>query len=452
MTGSAKGLFIKNKSAQPALIYFIYGINLTIITFFWWRGSSLEAQTLHGILTIIGRYTGLVSAYAALWQMLLIGRVPVLKQALGMEKEFYFHRWNGYITIASLIAHLVFLTVGYAMAGNIDLWTQLIDFIFNYDDVYNATVGAVLMVGLGGMSAVIIRKHLKYETWYLVHLTSYLAIILAFAHQLSTGGDFIRQPGFAIYWQALYIIVFGLIVLIRIVLPAIRWRQHDFRVKKIIKEAQDIYSIHIGGRHLNQVDYEPGQFAIWHFLAGENGWQGHPFSFSSYPGQSELRVTFKNVGDYTSQLKDISVGTPVILEGPFGKFTPQRLHQNKVLLIAGGIGLTPIMSMLPALVKRKMDIVLIYCARSDRELVFQRELEKIAAQGVKVSYITEDGSKGISGRLDTKVLEQTVSGIREREVFLCGPTAMMSSVTGMLQELGVPKDKIYSERFSLHTT
>ncbi len=453
----AKALASKSPDHQirtsPIMVYLLYGLNLVIITFFWWRGSHLESHTFHGMLTIFGRYTGLVSAYAALWQLLLIGRMPVIKQALGIEQEFKLHRWNGYAAIYLLLAHIVLLTAGYAIAGRVNLWAQFIDFVFNYEDIFKATIGSALMIGLVVMTIVIIRRQFKYETWYLIHLSSYLAIVLAFGHQLATGGDFIRQPGFALYWQSLYVLVFGLVVLVRLALPLWTWQQQHFRVEKVVEEAKGIYSIYISGRYLHQFIYQPGQFAIWHFLFGVNGWQGHPFSFSSHPSQDGLlRITVKNVGDYTSQLKNIKPGTPVILEGPFGNFTPQHLHQDKVLLVAGGIGLTPLISMLPELINSSRDTILIYAAQNKAELAMRQELDSYEKSGVKVYYVTDDGSLGAPGRLDSQKLIKLVPDVSSREVFLCGPPPMMAAVRKVLENQGVPSFYIHSERFSLHTT
>lgn len=443
---------VQRKLASPGLIYFTYAVNLFIITWFWWRGSHVEAGTLHGWLIILGRYTGLISAYAALWQLLLIGRMPVIKQALGMEQELKLHRLNGYAAIYFLLAHIAFSTIGYALSVHVDVIHQFVDFIFNYQDVLKATLASALMIGLVIMSVVIVRRHFKYETWYLVHLSSYLAIVLGFGHQLSIGSDFIIQPGFRQYWWALYILTFGLINFVRLARPLSIWLWQDWRVTRVIKEAEDIYSIYVTGRHIHKFRFEAGQFAIWHFLINLTSWQGHPFSFSVAPGSSELRLTFKNVGDYTSQLKKIIPGTRVIIEGPFGNFTANRLRGDNVVMIAGGIGLTPIISMLAELSKTNASISVIYAARHSNYLALRHELDKYAAlPSVEVHYLFDMSSTYSKHKLRQK-LRQLVPDIEDREVFLCGPIAMMSAVTGSLVAEGVSMDHIYTERFSFHSS
>lgn len=450
MTTSQSAAPVSTRRSRRAWVYGVYGFNLIIITWFWWHGSHLELGTLHGVLTVLGRLAALVSAYAALWQLLLIGRMPIIKQAFGMGEELNLHRWNGYAAILLLLAHIILTTVGYALTVHVNIWHQFVDFIINYEGILAATVGSVLMIGLVVLSVAIVRRQLKYETWYLVHLSSYLAIILGFSHQLSTGSDLLKQPGFVIYWWALYIITAALVVGFRFVQPLIVSWWQDFRVERVVAEAKGINSIYVSGRHLDHFKFVPGQFAIWHFLAGPTWWQGHPFSLSGQPGQPGLRLTVKTSGDYTRSLPRIKPGTRVIVEGPFGNFTSARLQGTKALLIAGGIGLTPLISMLGQLTATGADIVMIYAAQIEADIALRAELEAyVKAQAMKLHYIIEDPTyPGLTGRLDRAKLRKLVADLETREVFLCGPIPMMAAVTEHLVAEGVAPDHIYTEKFS----
>ena len=134
----------------------------------------------------------------------------------------------------------------------------------------------------------------------------------------------------------------------------------------------------IVGRRLDRLGAEPGQFFLWRFLDRRRIWSAHPFSLSAAPDGTSLRITVKALGDHTARLGGVRPGTRVLAEGPFGVFTESaRRRRDKVLLIAGGIGITPIRSMVE---RMRGDVVVIYRALSDGDLVFKRELDELMAR------------------------------------------------------------------------
>lgn len=429
--------------------YTFYAINLLIITLFWWHGSGREAGTLHGQFIIYGRLTALLSAYAILWVFVLASRVPLLERAFGMDEQLKLHRWAGDVAIGLLLAHIILSTLGYAMASHIGAITQFIQFIVGWDDMLKALAGTILFILVVGLSIMIVRRHLKYETWYLVHLTSYLAVILAFGHQLKDGVDLLTQPLFVDYWWALYILALGLWLVYRIIKPMALWIRHDFRVEKVVQEANNIFSIYVKGRNIENYAYDPGQFAFWRFLNNGQWWQGHPFSYSSEPGK-HLRLTFKQSGDYTSELALVKPGTRIIIDGPYGKFTNRFRKSDKLLLIAGGIGITPIISMLPDLAEQTSDIIIFYAARTAAEIAFTKELTKLVEHyHLKIFYVLSDEPDypGLTGFIDRQKLRGNVPDLSRREIYLCGPPPMMVMVAEALIEEGVPKSLIHTEKF-----
>jgi predicted ferric reductase len=380
-----------------------------------------------------------------------MARTAWLEVALGFEKMAVLHKWNGYLAIGLLLAHAVFQTLGYQLGDGKNVASQLADFLANYQGLLGATVALGLFAAVVVVSITIARRHLSYETWYYVHLYSYLAVALAFSHQLATGVDFAGNPVFVFYWCLLYVFVIGLLLLHRVVKPLITYERHRFHVQSIHKEARGVFSVYIAGRDLDRFQAQAGQFAMWRFLDRSRWWQSHPFSISAIPDGRRLRITVKNIGDFTSGVHGLKPGTPVLVEGPFGKFT-ERPAIRKVLLIAGGIGITPVRPLAEEMAMDGFDVRVLYRAHGPGDLVFKQELDALVERhGVRLDYLlTEDGSRKPKDswfRADT--LARLVPEIKQRAVYVCGPAAMTRAVVSSLHSLGVPPAQIRTEAFRL---
>ena len=432
-------------------VYVIAGAFGIAITVFWWQSTGFEmthsaADAFNGI----GRITGLLGTYLVLLQLLLFSRASWLEMAFGMERLSFLHRWNGFLSVSLLVVHAVFQTLGYQLGDGRNTFQQLVDFISNYPGLLGATVGLLLFVAIAIISITIARRKLSYETWYYVHLYSYVGIALAFTHQLATGVDFVNNQVFVLYWYALYVFVIGSLVLHRVVAPLRRFARHRFRVESIHKEGRGVFSIYITGDHLAELEIEGGQFGIWRFLDRQRWWQAHPFSFSAIPDGRRLRLTVKNVGDFTRGIHSLKPGTPVVLEGPFGSFV-EKFGREKALLIAGGIGITPIRPLAEELARDGLDVRVLYRAHSPTDVVFKSELETLASQhGVRVDYLlTEDGAKRRRGEgsLRPDALLAMVPEIKDRVVYICGPAGMTQTVRESLRQLGVDRSRVLTEVF-----
>jgi predicted ferric reductase len=424
-----------------------------LILGFWWVSSGFEiVRSGSDFFNGLGRVTALVGTYLVLWQLLLMARLPWLEHAFGLERMAVLHKWNGYLAIGLLVAHGVFQTLGYQLGDGKDVAGQLADFINSFEGLLAAIVALGLFVAVIGVSITIARRHLAYETWYFVHLYTYLAVVLAFSHQLATGVDFAGNPVFVFYWWLLYVVVGGLLVLYRVVGPLVAYEHHRFRVRSVEKEARGVFSVYIGGRDLGDFEAKAGQFAIWRFLDGKRWWQAHPFSISAIPDGRQLRITVKNIGDFTSGVHTLKPGTPVLVEGPFGKFI-ERPANPKVLLVAGGIGITPIRPLAEEMAADGFDVQVLYRVHDQGDIVFRREIDELAAQrGVRVAYLlTEAGSrrKPRDAWFQPRSLKQLVPDVLDRAVYVCGPPGMLRLVVDSLETLGVPPGQIRTEVFRL---
>jgi ferredoxin-NADP reductase len=229
------------------------------------------------------------------------------------------------------------------------------------------------------------------------------------------------------------------------VLSAARYRMH---VAEVIGEGPGVTSVRIAGRRLDRLRAEPGQFFLWRFLAPGHWWSAHPFSLSAAPDGATFRITAKSAGDHTSRFGTIPVGTRVVAEGPFGDFTERSRRHEKILLVAGGIGITPVRALLE---RMNGDVVAIYRVLSREDIVFAEELEELERRrGVAVHYVVGNhAAPDGAGLLSPEHLGELVPDLAEREVYLCGPPAMTSVLRKRLQAAGVPRRRLHVERFAI---
>src|SRR5436190_9446628 len=258
----------------------------------------------------------------------------------------------------------------------------------HYPGMVAATVGTGLMVVVVITSLVIARQRLPYEAWYLVHLSAYAGIALAWVHQIPTGNELAANPAAAAYWTALYLATLALLMVFRIVQPVFSAAWYRMHVREVTVEGLGVVSLRISGRHLDRLGARAGQFFLWRFLTRERWWAAHPFSLSAAPDGRSLRITVKSVGDFSSRIGEVPPGTRVIVEGPFGVFTAAVRRRERVVLIAGGIGITPIRALLEEMPGHPGDLALIYRVLRDDELVFRDELDALARErGITLHYV-----------------------------------------------------------------
>ncbi len=309
-------------------------------------------------------------------------------------------------------------------------------------------IGSLLIVAVSSIAAV--RRRLSYETWYGLHLYAYLGIALAFSHQLVVGADFIGDSVALWFWVSLYVVTFGLLLYYRVLTPIRRSARHRLRVAAVVPEARGVVSIYLAGRDLDELPVHAGQFFHIRFLRRGGWWRPHPFSISAAPDGRSLRVTVKDLGDDSHRMMTMPVGTPVFIEGPYGAFTPQLVERVRVVMFAGGIGVTPLRAILETLPPTRVRATLLYREGDPAELVFRDELTHIAAwNGADVRFLV--GHRGTSRMpidpLDPARLSQMVPDITDADVLVCGSRSFTQRVLGSLHALGVPSDQIHAERF-----
>jgi predicted ferric reductase len=424
-------------------------INALIIAWLWATGNTFSGVHSWGDLwTSVGRLTGLLSAYLALVQVLLLARLPWLERMLGFDRLTIWHRVNGKLCLYLVLAHVVFITIGYALTDQIAAPAEFLRLLTDYPGMIAATVGTVLMVAVVAMSLVIARRHFRYEAWYAVHLTVYAGIALAWFHQIPTGNELTANATAADYWTGLYLATLVLLLWFRLLVPIVQAWRFRLRVESVRVEGPGVVSLRIGGRNLHRLNARAGQFFLWRFLGRGRWWESHPFSLSAAPDGRSLRITIKASGDFTRRIGQITPGTRVMAEGPFGVFTSAARCRERVLFIAGGIGITPVRAMAEEM---SGDISIVYRVGSADDLIFRAELERLARdRGIALHFAVGDHTRSeTKDYLSIAHLRRLVPDLLERDIYVCGPPAMLRIVERDLASAGVRRQQLHTERFAL---
>jgi predicted ferric reductase len=433
--------------ANPAAVLALIGAGALGAVALWWVGVG-SIGGFGDWLTNAGRVTGLLAGYGVVVLVALMARIPPLERGIGADRLARWHATGGRYTVGLVIAHGLLITWGYAVTAHTNVASQTKTLLMSYPDVLAATVAGLLLVGVGIESARAARKRMRYETWYYLHFYTYLAVALAFSHQFATGADFRHNLAARAAWTGMYAAVGAAILWYRFVTPARQALRHRLRVVSVQKEAAGVVSVVVGGRHLAELGAESGQFFRWRFLARGMWWVSSPYSLSAPPRGDRMRITVKALGDQSCTLAAIKPGTRVLAEGPYGAMTAARRRRRKVLLIAGGVGITPLRALFQTIPAGARDLTLVYRASRNEDVVFRRELELLAEQRVANLRIVTGRRSELGGDpLSAAALEANVPHLARHDVYLCGPAGMTEAARRALRAAGVPRRQIHHESF-----
>lgn len=410
--------------------------------------SAESAGTLAapgGVATALGRLTGLIGTYLMLITVLLVTRLPALERQIGQDRLVRWHRNLGPWPLFLIAAHGILIAVGYGQAAKTGALHELGTLLWSYPGVLAATAGALLLFMAGITSYRIARRKMSHETWWVVHLYTYLALALAFSHQIGTGASFVGHPLTRTWWIAIWLATAGTAIVYRIGLPLWRSVYHALKVIEVRPEGPGVVSLILKGRHLDKLPLAGGQFLQWRFLKRGLWWQAHPYSLSGLAEPPYLRVTVKDLGDHSRALAAIEPGTRVAIEGPYGAFTAQARSGDAVLLVAAGVGTTPIRGLLQDLPPHT-DVVALLRAHSREDLVLGTEIRRLVkARGGRVHELIGPRERV---RTDAVALRHLVPDIAARDLFVCGPQGFTDAVTAAAREAGTPRRRIHHEAFA----
>lgn len=418
---------------------------LTVVCFGVIVEAGPELSRPGGAATFLGGMSGLVGMYLALLMVLMVARIGPIERVLGQDGILRWHRRLGPWPISLLTLHAILLTLGFAQAAKTGSLHELGQLIASYPGMLAATValGLMLMAGIASIRA--LRSRLRRETWWVLHLYMYLALALSFAHVLALGPSFVGHPAVQAIWLTVWLATAGTVIIYRFGLPVFRTLRHGLRVVEVRPEAPGVVSVICRGRHLDRLPVAGGQFLQWRFLVRGLWWQAHPYSLSAMPRPPYLRLTVRQVGDHSGAVARLRPGTRVAIEGPYGAMTASVSRHPRVLLVAGGIGITALRALLEDL-PRRTNAVVILRAPSPEQLVFGKEVAALLARrGGALHQVV--GSRHQVGDL-RQVLTRLVPDVSQRDVYVCGAAEFVHDVARAATELGVARDALHYEIFA----
>jgi predicted ferric reductase len=394
---------------------------------------------------VVANFVGLHAALVLMVQLVLVARLPWLDRRIGMDRLTLWHRWTGFALLWTVLTHAALVVLGYMVLDDESAWRAGLALVLDVPSLLGM-LAATLLVVVGATSLRAARRRLSYETWHALHLLPYLVVGLGILHQLLDGTTFpAALTAASMYWWVLWAVVVVALLVGRLGLPLWRNARHRFRVAAVVAESDDVVSIHVTGRHLDRLPARAGQFFIWRFPGHHRWWQANPFSLSAAPDGHSLRLTVKASGPASAALRHLPVGTRVFAEGPYGAFTSAQRTRDAALLIAGGVGVTPIRALLE---EATGPTTVLYRVRTGAEAVLLPELENLARRrGARLHVLA--GRTAAGSPFTPEALLGGVPDILDRDVFVCGPPGMTAAVLRSLRALGVPRQQIHAERFGL---
>jgi predicted ferric reductase len=416
-----------------AYVIIVFLLLIAMVIYSEWSKQDVFVKAGTGLILVVLPILAL--------QPVLAARLKLLDRCFGLDIIYIFHKSMGILAGMLLICASVFL-----IAGPVRFlpWTCI--------------VGATLILFL--VSSALIHKelHLTYEGWRTLHNVLFIAsfpVVLSLAWLMVISMDNLPAE---IIVAVLILTTLTSYVFHKFINPFHR-KKHLYRIVSVTRETKNVWTLIFKPPEGDtRFACLPGQFQFLTFDAG-NG-EEHPFTISSSPTQESYHAaSIKESGDFTSGIGSKKIGDLIAIQAPFGRFS-YVLHpaEHDLVFIAGGIGITPFMSMLRHMrdTASDMEVLLLYANRTEEDIVFRNELDSFSSQShprlhlVHVLSKAGDTWSGERGHINRALIEkQFIGDLRDKTFYLCGPPSMMTVTMSILLDLGIPSHRIRSERFAL---
>lgn len=438
---------IRNRTAQGAFWIAVYLLLILSPLFLLLIGPVPAGRNFWVELSVA---LGFVALSIMGFQFLITARFRHVAAPYGMDIMYEFHRQISWVAFALIIAHPVIL-----FANN----PRLLRLLNVFEAPWRARFGLGSILALLLLIATSIwRKRLgiNYESWRVGHgVLGTLAVAFGLAHAVLVN-HYLELPWKRVLWIASALFWIGLLVYVRLVKPLLMLRR-PYRVTEVFPERGRAHTLVLRPQGHRGFKFAPGQFAWLTLRNSPFAFQEHPFSLSSAStaDSGQVAFTIKALGDFTSTISDIRPGERAYLDGPYGAFSVDRHKAAGCVFVAGGVGITPVMSMLRTLADRgdERPLLLIYGSKDWDSITFREELDELKKRlNLQVEHVLTDpppGWPGESGRVTAEVLGRLIPRDRNtRQYYVCGPDPMMDSVEAALTRLGVSLANIESERYN----
>jgi predicted ferric reductase len=417
-------------------------------------GGEHRPWSKGGIWVELCMTSGLLGLSTLAATLVLPSRVKSLTEAFGIETVLRSHRWLALATTVIVVAHVLFIVIDRPL--NVLLLSP------GPTGAHRARAGLVATIAMVLLCVLSFRRRkmgTRYDVWRWVHaMLAVAALAGTYMHIFWLNHMMQNAAERTVFW-AILVGVSALMINRWIRRPFASLR-NAYVVKQVYQETPTVSTLVLtpARRRQRPMTYLPGQFA-WIRLDSPFGpLQSNPFSIAS--GTENLRdieFTIRNNGDLTGAVADLTPGRKVFIDGPYGSFNDDATGAYSLLLIAAGVGLSPMMSILRSHAARgdRRRHCLVMAARTTDELMFRDELQQLCAdldlQLVETLSTPPPDWEGARGRIDEELLAEIldVYDLRDAHAFICGPPQMMHDTKKSLMDLGVPERDIKTEQFDM---
>jgi predicted ferric reductase len=415
-----------------------------VVTTALWAMSKLEDKTAMMALSPTLAIAQLAALYAII--LMAIGLLMTARSTLvegiygGLDKSFRLHRRLGEVALALIVVHLVAL---------IPDTRQLITLVVPFTASWWKTVGSIAVWIFAVIGCLAFVRRIPYQTWVSIHKWMGVPFLLAVVHSFAATSDILGYEPLRT-WMLLWAVVGGAAWIYRTFIYNAVGPRFDYVVEHVADRGNATFDLVLRPT-TTRMNYEPGKFA---FISVKGSPalpdEQHPFSISSSPVRRELRFSYKALGDYTTALRNVASGSKVEVYGPFGQFTLHQLGEfRRLVWIAGGIGITPFLSML-AFESTNDDfrkIWLFYAVKNDEDAVYDAEiLQQVSSADSYIDYVKWVSSE--RGTLSADAILQHTGPIDDYAIMICGPPAMARALKKQFVDRGFHESRVMYEDFS----
>ncbi|WP_026087293.1 ferric reductase-like transmembrane domain-containing protein [Chlorogloeopsis fritschii PCC 9212] len=404
-----------------------------------------------GVWTDFSVALGFIALAMMALQFALTARINRVEASYGIDIILQFHRYISLVAFAFILIHPLILFI---------VQPETLQLLNVFTAPWRARMAVTATLALIALVVTTIwRQQLKipYEPWRTSHgVLAVLTVGLGLGHAIGVG-NYLGLFWKAVLWTAIALVALWLLVYVRLVKPWFMLKK-PYLVEEVRPERGNVWTLALRPRGHEGFRFQPGQFAWITLDISPFRMREHPFSMSSSGEHPEkIEFSIKALGDFTNTIKDVKPGTKAFLDGPYGVFTTDRYEDSAgFVLIAGGIGITPIISMLVTAAERKDDrpYLVIYASKTWDDVTFREELEdlkkKLDLNIIHVLREPPEDWSGEKGYVDKELLERYIPKRRAtRQYFICASPKMMDQVELALHDLGVPPTNIHMEHFNL---
>ena len=390
--------------------------------------------------TSIGQVLGLIGMSLFSINLILAARFKFLdKYFKGLDKVYINHHKIGAIAFSMLLFHPIFLVVEYITISLREASLFFVPFVN-----MPITWGIISLVLMIIILAITFYARIKYHIWKMSHKFMIVVFVFAILHTFLISSDISRNGLLRYYILSLAFI--GLILSARKALfDKILVKKFRYKINNINNLNENMVEVEMESVKAKMV-FESGQFAFFSFISKAVGTESHPFSIASSDKEGNLKIIFKNLGDFTNNLKNIKQNDEVLIDGPYGYFPYKKIENKNQIWIAGGIGITPFLGMTQTL-ESDYNIDLFYSVKEEKESIYQDQLNEFLERNKNFRYnLWESKNRGY---LKAQAIVDMVINYKDRDILLCGPASFVESLKTQFVALGVDIRKIHYENFSL---